>query len=139
MIVYDLICSARHRFEGWFPSAEGYAAQKESGELTCPVCGDSSVERLPSASRINKEVGKKKETRETPVDKEALVQAMIDYVFAHTEDVGGEFADEARRMHYGEAPARNIRGVASKTETQELDEEGITVFQLPVPPGEGWH
>lgn len=139
MIVYDLICSAQHRFEGWFPSAEGFVAQKDSGAVTCPVCGDSSVEKLPSASRINSEVGEKRKAPETPVDKAALVQAMVEYVLANTEDVGAEFSSEARRMHYGEAPERNIRGVTSRGEAEELAEEGIAVHQLPIPPRKGWN
>lgn len=52
----------------------------------------------------------------------------------HTEDVGQGFADEARRMHYGEAEARNIRGQASVRETVELLEEGIEVLPLPMLP-----
>lgn len=139
MIVYDLICSAQHRFEGWFPSARGFAAQKDSGAVTCPVCGDSSVEKLPSASRINREVGDRSEQPEAPVNKEALVQAMVDYVLANTEDVGTEFAGEARRMHNGDAPARNIRGMTSRADADQLAEEGIAVYPLPVPPREGWH
>lgn len=139
MIVYDLICSAQHRFEGWFPSAEGFVAQKDSGAVTCPVCGDSIVERLPSASRINREVGDRPQQSEVPVNKKALVQALVEYVLANAEDMGAEFAGEARRIHYGEAAARNIRGVASKAEADDLAEEGISVYPLPIPPRDGWH
>lgn len=141
MIVYDLICPAHHRFEGWFPSAAGFIAQQESRTLTCPVCGDFDVQRLPS-SRVNKEVGEKQEEdapRKAPLNKEALAQAVIDYVLTHTEDVGTQFADRARRMHRGDEPAKNIRGTTSKPEAEALAEEGVTVYQLPVPPKENWH
>lgn len=67
------------------------------------------------------------------------VQGMVDYLLANSENVGNQFADEARRIHREEAPARNIRGVATREETQDLLEEGIPVMPLPVPPQGDWH
>lgn len=57
------------------------------------------------------------------------------HVLAHTEDVGSRFAEEARRMHYGELEARNIRGQTSVREAAELMDEGIEIMPLPVLPG----
>lgn len=53
---------------------------------------------------------------------------------AKTEDVGGQFAEEARRIHYGEAEDRAIRGQTSAEELEALTDEGIEVLALPLPP-----
>jgi hypothetical protein len=60
---------------------------------------------------------------------------MVRHVMANTEDVGTQFAEEARKIHYGEADHRNIRGQASREETEALLEEGIDILPLPVPAG----
>ncbi len=64
---------------------------------------------------------------------QAAVLNMVRQVMAHTEDVGTQFAEEARKMHYGESEERNIRGQATREETEALLEEGIEVMSLPVP------
>ena len=58
---------------------------------------------------------------------------MARQVLAHTENVGERFAEEVRRMHYGEAEERAIRGQASREEAVALMEEGIEVLPLPLP------
>ena len=58
---------------------------------------------------------------------------MVKHVIANTQDVGQNFAEEARKIHYGESEERSIRGQASIEETQDLLEEGIEVIPLPVP------
>ncbi len=57
----------------------------------------------------------------------------VRHVLAHTEDVGSKFAQEARRMHYGEAEVRGIRGQATRDERMALEDEGIEVASLPMP------
>ena len=69
-----------------------------------------------------------------PRSEQAAFLKAVRHVFAHTEDVGQRFADEARRMHYGEAEVRNIRGQASAREAVDLLEEGIEVMPLPMLP-----
>jgi hypothetical protein len=64
---------------------------------------------------------------------------IIDYVLTHSEDVGGKFAEEARRIHNEEAPQRSIRGIATRSETEDLREEGVPVFTLPIPPQDRWN
>src|SRR5256885_13022586 len=53
MIVFDLLCSNQHRFEGWFGSAADFDSQQERHLLACPTCSSSSVKRIPSAARFN--------------------------------------------------------------------------------------
>ena len=146
MIVFDLQCAGGHRFEGWFGSGEDFESQKSRGLLTCPSCGASSVERLPSATRFNlgAEAPKPAATaklQNTPEmegkDPFAIAQMlysrMLDEILTKTEDVGGEFPAEARRIFYSEAPKRGIRGQATREEHDALVEEGIPVARLPVP------
>lgn len=145
MKVLDLRCANDHRFEGWFGSDADLQSQQERGLLTCPVCGHNEVERLPSAPRLNlsssrtdaAQKGVAAKTAEGEGGVSATLQQLylkaVRHVLANTEDVGERFAEEARRMHYNEAPERGIRGTTSREEAQELAEEGIDVMPLLVP------
>lgn len=148
MKVLNLQCDARHVFEGWFASEDDFAGQLERGLIECPVCGIRAVHKLPSAPRLN--LGGAREAQ-PPAPAPAPQATMVDggteralqaawlqvarRIVAQTEDVGERFAEEARRMHYGEAEERGIRGRASREETEALLEEGIAVMPLPLPDG----
>jgi hypothetical protein len=149
MIVFDLLCSGGHRFEGWFGSAADFSSQKEGRLLSCPSCGSASVERVPSASRVNfgapepkAPPAKPQQPQPTPEmegkDAFAIAQMlysrMLDEMLTKSEDVGKEFPAEARKIFYQDAPARPIRGEATPEQHDELVEEGIPVLRLPVPP-----
>lgn len=149
MIVFELICPKHHRFEGWFASAGDFDGQKGRGLLSCPVCGNSRIEKLPTA-KIGKAEARQPEAAapasqgDLPVPANAAIHPgrlneLIDFVLMNTENVGAAFPSEARRIHYREVPHRNIRGVATSAETEELLEEGIQVLPLPIPPRGGWH
>jgi hypothetical protein len=142
MIVFELICADRHRFEGWFASAHDFDNQKARGLLACPVCSDSSIEKLLTA-KIGKVETPERENEALPVPAHAAhprnMGELIDFILLNTENVGERFAAEARRIHRKEAPLRSIRGVASREDTEELLEEGIAVMPLPVPPRTDWH
>ena len=141
MIVFELICGDRHRFEGWFASGEDFERQKGRGLLSCPVCSDSSVQKLLTAKIGRSEPEAPAETREpaaAPKLPEKL-RNMIDAILLNTENVGRDFPEEARRIHRKEARERSIRGVATGEETRDLLEEGIAVQPLPIPPREDWH
>ena len=144
MKVFNLQCSAHHSFEGWFASDEDYASQVERGLLACPLCADTTVHKLPSAPRLN--FGAVEARVPTTTENQAVVATgdpaqvlqaaylqLARRIVAKTEDVGERFAEEARKMHYGEAEERSIRGQASREETEALLDEGITVMPLPLP------
>lgn len=148
MKVFDLICTSDHRFEGWFSSADDFERQCERGIIACPVCGDTQVIKVPSASYVNKgasdrSAAKAKAKAEAPEPsaeqvqyanfRSAMLAKLAEYVVKNTEDVGTAFPEEARKIHYGEAPERKIRGTASAEEVSELREEGIDVVRLPLP------
>jgi hypothetical protein len=136
MKVLNLRCAQDHRFEGWFASDEDEASQRDRGLLACPLCGNSDVQRLPSAPRLNLGAAPPAEAKvalPAPDDLQALWLRAVQHVMQHTEDVGGRFAEEARRIHYREVPHRGIRGQTSSDEAQALREEGIEVLALALP------
>lgn len=144
MKIFDLQCGAGHRFEGWFASADEFAAQREQGLVGCPSCGAHQVERVPSATRFNsgapQPAEKKAESVQDPLAlAQKLYSRMLDDLLARSEDVGAEFPTEARRIHYHEAPERMIRGQASTQEHEALLEEGIPVLRMPIPPAKDWN
>ena len=136
MKVFDLVCDKDHGFEGWFDSADAFESQLARGLVECPLCGSASVVRRPSAPRLNLSASSAP-TAPAPVpDARALEQAWLRlarHIRENTEDVGERFAEEARRIHYQEAPARGIRGVATPSESEALAEEGIEVVSFPMP------
>ncbi|MBE0616142.1 MAG: DUF1178 family protein [Burkholderiales bacterium] len=142
MIVFELICREQHRFEGWFASGDDFTAQQSGGLLACPVCGGVHVEKLPTAK-----IRKQSTEALVPEQEAAQPQAagkvdasrIIDYILTHSEDVGKRFAEEARKIYQQEAPQRSIRGVATRAEAEDLHEEGVPVFSLPIPPQDRWN
>ena len=141
MIVFELICTHRHRFEGWFASADHFEGQKARGLLSCPVCSDSSIEKLLTAKigRPDAEPSPEGAQPVAPAARPASLHEMIDAILLNTENVGRNFPTEARRIHRKEARQRSIRGIATGEETRDLLEEGIAVMPLPIPRREDWH
>jgi hypothetical protein len=139
MKVIDLRCQSGHRFEGWFAGDDDFLDQNGRGLIECPLCADKVIMRLPSAPRLNLSGAQAPAatTAPVPADEGTATQTRwmqaVRHVIANSEDVGDRFADEARRIHYGEAEARSIRGQASAEEREELREEGIEVHPLPMP------
>ena len=139
MKVLNLGCAQNHRFEGWFASEDDFQSQSARGLIECPLCGDKAVMRLPSAPHLNVSKAREPEAAkpaDAPVEmtmQAAWLQA-VRHVIANTVDVGDRFAEEARRIHYGEADMRAIRGQATRDEAKALVEEGIDVMSIPVPP-----
>ena len=139
MIIFDLQCVNHHRFEGWFKNTSEYESQLSQAMIHCPVCGSEQVAKLPSASHLNlgktpspaAETSQHKAAPAPAQDVQMLLRRLHQHVKQHFEDVGNEFATEAKRMHYGEIEERNIRGNASKEEVEALHDEGIMAFPLP--------
>lgn len=133
MIVLDLCCEHEHRFEAWFASSEAFDSQLAAGLVSCPHCDSHQVRRLPSAPYVQTS------SHSAPVrpqpDPKVIAARLIEALRAaasQSEDVGKRFADEARRIHHGEAEERAIRGQASADDLLELIDEGIPI--LPAPP-----
>ena len=154
MKVLDLQCQHQHSFEGWFASEDDFQSQNARSLVECPFCSDHHITKMLSAPRLNlsgasqslsdnsqsEEPSSNALTTTTsssaalmPVEAQQAWMHMVQHVLSNTEDVGGQFAEEARKMHYGETAERAIRGQVSREETSALLEEGIQVMPLPMP------
>ncbi len=150
MIIYDLSCDNNHQFEGWFRSAEDFENQLERHFVRCPQCDSPTTRRIPSAVAIGGLHSQAEQECKTPSSPkisaagatttvmpagEPFISAyrqLIQAVISTSEDVGTSFADEARKIHYNEAPERSIRGQASSDECEALQDEGIEILHLPI-------
>lgn len=156
MIKYALTCAEAHAFESWFASSDAYETQVKRGFVVCPTCGSDRVSKQLMAPALRTRRISDPDAREAPradepapapatelallSERDRMLRAMLRevraQVMANTEDVGATFAEEARKIHYGEAEQRSIRGEASLAEAQALHEEGITVMPVPMLPDE---
>jgi hypothetical protein len=128
MIRFSLRCASGHEFEAWFRNGDGYEAQQQGGEIACPECGDAHVEKALMAPSI----GRSREV--TPISPAQMRAALVELrrqVENHCDYVGPQFAEEARRIHYGETDARGIYGEATSEESRELADEGIGFGRIP--------
>jgi hypothetical protein len=139
MILYELKCPSEHFFEGWFRNSDGYEEQRAAGEIACPACGSAEIEKAMMAPRLGRSektlpaMPEKAAKLPTPMEQLQLLRGLRKAIETGCENVGDRFAEEARKIHYDEAPARGIRGIASAEQTRELIEEGIDVLALPIP------
>lgn len=144
MKVLNLRCAHGHGFEGWFGSEDEFLEQNGRASIECPLCADRVITRLPSAPRLNLSGARAPASAQAPnvvepgrlpvaADLQAAWLAAARHLVETTEDVGERFADEARRIHYGETAARGIRGQASAEQRVALNDEGIETFAMPLP------
>lgn len=146
MIVFDLSCTQGHRFEGWFGSSADYEDQRARGLLACPNCGDAKVAKAPMAPAVPAKGNARQEvlppeTRPMantpmPVEMQKALQQLAKAQAEALKDstwVGEKFAEETRKMHYGERDEAPIHGQASPAEAKALIEEGVPVAPLPFP------
>ncbi|MBK6801122.1 MAG: DUF1178 family protein [Novosphingobium sp.] len=152
MIVFDLECrTGGHRFEGWFSSSGDFAAQAGRGLVSCPECGSADVVKAVMAPNVGRKGNQLPATRaaergiepaqqhaagKLPPEAVQMMQALAAMqaeALKQSRWVGGNFAEQSRKMHYGEADAETIHGQATLGEARELLEEGIPVMPLPFP------
>lgn len=135
MLVLNLCCGNEHSFEGWFGSAADYESQLERGLVGCPSCADTQIKRLPTAPRLNvAHMRPGPAAADAQTERQRQMLKAVAQLMAATDDVGERFAEEARRIHYGETKAHDIRGQATTAEVADLVEEGIKVLPLALPP-----
>ena len=146
--VFDLQCENQHVFEGWFKSLENFEQQQEQKLLSCPVCHSVVVQKKLSAPRLNLRHHKESPSQPVPAASapsaapvaagganvaamQAEVMRQVRSVLNQADNVGANFAEEARKIHNGEVEERAIRGSATVEECVELAEEGIAVLPIP--------
>jgi hypothetical protein len=146
MILYSLCCSKDHGFDAWFANSAAFDKQAKKGIVSCPVCGDTKVRKAIMAPRIAKGAARKSPSPEAPPapapaanagshvmapKMREMLQEMRKQIEANCDYVGDQFAEEARKIHYGETEERGIYGEASDSEAEALQEEGIEVGRVP--------
>ena len=143
MILYDLVCDQDHEFESWFKNSNAVGKLTKAGQIVCPTCGSSKVTKALQAPNIPRKAALRTAPPAAAKGNAELAKAMEKMTEAVTElretieknfeNVGDKFPDEARKIHYREAPERGIYGEASPEQAKELVDEGIQVYALPVP------
>ena len=160
MIKYQLICDKSHEYEGWFGNSATFESQQESGLLTCPVCGSADVRRALMAPNLASPKTRKTDLAEQQPSAQpepqpqpqapqqastalppaaarkiqelmSEMRALQTKVLEECRDVGNDFAEEARKIHYGEVEPEGIYGQATAEEREALDEEGIEIMDMP--------
>jgi len=142
MIRFSLLCGAGHQFDAWFSSGDSFDEQSEAEVIRCPECGSADVRKAPMAPAVLR--GRRKspdsDSVPTPADSEsdaperqtyAFLKGLREHLKANADDVGDKFAEEARKMHDGDAEERNIYGEATVDEAKSLYEDGIPALPLP--------
>jgi hypothetical protein len=133
MIRFSLHCDKDHEFEGWFRSNDDFDYQAEKGLVTCPSCGSSKVGKALMAPSVS--TGRQKEKIAIAMSEMAKeMKEMVKKVRENADYVGAEFAEQARKIHFGEAEARGIYGEATPEDVEALLEDGVDVMPLPVFP-----
>ena len=136
MILFDLKCDKDHKFEAWFASTDNYEKQLKKMLIVCPYCGSTKIQKSLMAPNINIKYGSKKNVRKNKTDSyqrklENKIKKFKKFIVENTDNVGNNFAEEARKIYYGETKSRPIRGESTEKETKELVEEGIPISKLP--------
>ena len=137
MIRFSLICDHDHEFEAWFRSNDDFDRQKKRGFVECPACGSHKVEKALMAPALS--TGRKREKIALAMSQEqrqamAQIKALSEKIRENAEHVGDRFAEEARKIHFGETEARGIYGEATPDEAKSLAEDGVGFMPLPVFP-----
>jgi len=133
VIAYNLCCHKGHEFEGWFRDSAAFDKQAAAGQLSCPSCNSARVEKAIMAPAVSG-TGKSGKAGLDARQMRQFVTGLRKYVQDNADYVGSNFAEEARKIHYGETPDRHIYGEATVQEAHELIEEGMEVAPLPPDP-----
>lgn len=137
MIRFSLICDHDHEFEAWFRNNDDFDRQKKRGFVECPSCGSTKVEKALMAPAVS--TGRKREKvalAMNEMQKKAMAEmkALSEKIRENAENVGDKFAEEARKIHFGETEARGIYGEATLEEAKSLAEDGVSFMPIPVFP-----
>ncbi len=137
MISFNLVCDAGHRFDGWFRSNADFDGQAGRGLVACPTCHSTKISKALMAPAVSTARRQEKVTLAVGDEQRqmlAKLKEMADAVRQNADYVGDKFADEARKIHFGETDRRGIYGEASHDEVRGLAEDGVEFMPLPVFP-----
>ena len=147
MINFSLICKKNHEFEGWFRTSEDYELQIKQGLISCPFCSNTSISKALMAPAVRS--SKKKHVEKLPshkneknnkIENKSLIKDdnirvalrnFRSYIEKNCEDVGDNFAKEARLISKGESKERSIYGKVNNKDAEKLLDEGIEITAIP--------
>ena len=131
MIKYNLICKCGKIFESWFPSSCEYDVLRKKELINCIYCDSTSIKKSVMAPNLFSKANKiSKNTKSEKKIKKQLLD-FRKYIEKNCKNVGDNFPQEARSIHYNKKTAKGIYGKATPEETAELLEEGIEVATIP--------
>jgi hypothetical protein len=134
VIIYDLRCEKGHKFEGWFKDRAVFENQRMEKLIACPVCGGADVEMVPSSIAImGKEVRSSKKQDDRELSPMKALKTVHEYLDKNFVDVGDKFAEVALKIHHGEEELKNIKGTTTQREEENLRDEGVQFFKIPLP------
>lgn len=137
MIRFALQCDQAHEFEGWFRSNADFEQQSARQLVQCPACHSAQVSKALMAPSVSTSRIKEKIAVGMGEAQQKLMQELREVsrkVRENADYVGDKFADEARKIHFGEAVERGIYGEATRDEVTSLLEDGVEILPLPVLP-----
>ena len=127
MIHFNLSCVDGHEFEGWFRNGGAFERQLQKKQVVCPVCSNTKIAKAPMAPAV----AAKGSAVANAVEMRKALTELRDHVEKNCDNVGEKFAEEARKIHYGEVEARNIYGRSTDDESRDLVDEGVPVARIP--------
>jgi hypothetical protein len=128
VIKYALKCQHDHVFDVWFNKGSDFDDQRKRGLVECPSCGSKKIEKAPMAPSV-----KRSKSAVGPNSLHDIAEKIRGEIESNCDNVGTDFAEEARAMHYGEKPERGIYGSATRDQAKDLVDEGVKVVPLPGP------
>ena len=134
MIHFSLRCEAEHEFDGWFRNGGDFDKQMKRGLVSCPVCNSAKVEKALMAPAVSTSRGKEKVALAIGEEQRRLagqLREMAKKVRENADYVGDRFAEEARKIHFGETDPRGIYGEASPDDVKGLLDDGVDFMPLP--------
>lgn len=134
MILFDLCCDNEHVFEAWFSSSLQYEEQKKNKLINCPICNSTKVKKALMAPKLKGTKKIDKSARQNVLNDNTVIEKfkkLKKFIEKNTEDVGKNFTEEARKIHYGESDPKPIRGETTREQAEELLEEGVPIARLP--------
>jgi hypothetical protein len=134
MIVFDLKCKNGHKFEGWFKDSQAFNEQLAQKLVSCPSCNSSAINiNHSSVTIMGKESRASDKAKGNEITYAKALQLLHEYIDKNFDDVGNKFAEVALKIHYGEEEKRNIKGTTTAKDEQNLKEEGVQFFKIPLP------
>jgi len=131
MIKYNLVCKCGKTFESWFSSSTEYESLKNKNLINCIYCNSGSVKKSIMSPNLPSKSNRKSKTNQVEKNIKKQLLEFRKYIEKNCKNVGDNFIQEARSIHYDKKNSKGIYGKATPEETAELEDEGIEVTTIP--------